>query len=399
MKFPVEKELIISDYDHTMELSEVISFTLMLAAAFYIFVHLCLLVGIRRLNRFEGTWQPFVSVIVAARNEQRTIGALLQCLLHQTYHTYEVIIVNDRSTDSTAEIIDNIQKNNSIIKRIDITTVTDDMPSKKNALRAGIEMSKGELLCFTDADCFPPPAWIEQLVRGFEPDVGLVSGYSPYQIPDANKSHRFSNYLSTCFFRFIAYEELRAAIWSAGAIGLNVGWLCTGRNLAYRRKTYDELGGYEKIKMSVSGDDDLFLQLVRKHTKWRIRYATAKECFVPTASPSTLQAFIEQRKRHFSAAKYFSVSMKLFFFLYHTSNLLLLLSPFLFVFNFLALTTLALYIFSKLIVDTILIIPSLRIFDNPQFRVSFLFMEVLYVVYNTIIGPLGLLRKFKWKPS
>jgi len=155
----------------------------------------------------------------------------------------------------------------------------------------------------------------------FKPEVGLVAGYSPYVIPvEKAVTNRI---LYNMFFKFIGYEEFRAAIWSSGAIGWNLGWLCTGRSLAYRRKVYDEVDGFEKIKQSISGDDDLFLQLVRKQTKWYIRYVKSSESFVPTLPPADFKAFVEQRKRHFSASKIFSFPMMLFFFFYHFANLLL----------------------------------------------------------------------------
>ena len=237
-----------------MEILIIVRLFLLFAAAYYLTVHLGLTIGLRRCKQTKSPLQPFVSVIAAARNEERTIGKVLECLSQQTYTHYEIIIVNDRSTDNTAAIIADFQMKNPAIKRIDIATVPSDMPAKKNALRAGIKESKGEILCFTDADCFPPPTWVAELVQQFEPKVGLVAGYSPYTIPsDKTRTNGLSK---TLFFKFIAYEEFRAAIWSSGAIGWNLGWLCTGRNLAYRRKVYDEVGGFEKIKQSISSFAD-----------------------------------------------------------------------------------------------------------------------------------------------
>jgi cellulose synthase/poly-beta-1,6-N-acetylglucosamine synthase-like glycosyltransferase len=392
-EFGVAKVLIISDYDYTMEVSTIINFLFLLAAVFYLIIQLGLTAGMKRARYMKNNDHPLISIIVAARNEEHNIDKLLQCLLQQTYKQYEIIIVNDRSKDNTRNIIADLQRNNPKITCIDITSISDDMPAKKNALRAGIEASKGDILCFTDADCFPPPMWIENIVGQFDPEVGIVAGYSPYLIP-SDKSFGF---IKKLFFKFIAYEEFRAAIWSVGSIGWNLGWLCTGRNFAYRRKVYDDLGGFEKIKMSISGDDDLFLQLVRKQTKWQIRYVLSKETFVPTESPPTFLSFIEQRKRHFSAAKYFSFPMKLFFFFYHISNLLLFISPLLYFIDLLSLTVLIVCICSKLLGDSILVISSTRTFDGYNFRSSFVLMEVLYIFYNILVGSLGLFRKFEWK--
>ncbi len=375
----------------------IVKWLLILGGALYFTVHLGLAIGVRRCKQAKSPLQPLVSIIVAARNEEKTIGHLLECLLNQTYSNFEIIIINDRSTDSTNTIIAEFQKKNAVIKRLDITTIPDDMPAKKNALRAGIEASAGDILCFTDADCFPPPAWVQELVRQFEPEVGLVAGFSPYTIPTEIVS--MDGILERMFFKFIGYEEFRAAIWSSGAIGWNIGWLCTGRNLAYRRIVYDEVGGFEKIKQSISGDDDLFLQLIRKQTEWDIRYLKSDQSFVPTLPPMNFRAFVEQRKRHFSASKIFSFQMMLFFFFYHFANLLLFLSPFLFLFNLISFSLVIESVGIKLCADALLFSSSARIFDGPKYYSSFIIMELLYVLYNSLIGPLGIFKKFEWKQS
>ncbi|RPI03689.1 MAG: glycosyltransferase [Ignavibacteriae bacterium] len=380
-----------------MEISTIAGLLLLLCAAFYLAIHLGLIAGIMRLARTTSKDRPLVSIIVAARNEEKNLGPLLECLVHQTYSKCEIIVVNDRSTDHTAELISGFQNRYSHIQRIDITDLSDDMPAKKNALRAGIEASRGEILCFTDADCLPLSPWIEQLVRSFTPGVGLVAGYSPYQ--EAPLSVSETGFLAAWLLKFIAYEEFRAASWAAGSIGWNAGWLCTGRNLAYRRNVYEEVHGFEQIKMSISGDDDLFLQVVRRQTAWKIQYVTHRESFVPTVPPVSFRQFVEQRKRHFSAAKFFTVPMMLFFFIYHSSNLLLLISPILLMLNVISLPILGAAIASKVVGDFLLFRYSSMVFDASRFRSSFFLMEIFYILYNSCIGPLGLFRKFAWKQS
>ena len=378
-----------------MEISILINLVLILGAFFYLLVQLGLTAGLKPAASLMSTDKPFVSVIVAARNEENNVGRLLQCLVQQNYSNFEIIIVNDRSTDRTAELIANFKKDHPNILEISITDLQDDMPAKKNALRAGISASKGEILCFTDADCYPPPTWIEELIWSFDSHVGIVAGFSPYQIQQ--KDGIINRYFENLFFQFIAYEEFRGAIWAAGSIGRKMAWLCTGRNLAYRRKVYEEVGGFEKIKMSVSGDDDLFMQLVRRLTKWNIRYVQTRESFVPTAPPAGFRDFVEQRKRHFSAAKFFTSRMKIFFFLYHSSNLLVFLSPILFLSNAISTPIFISCVSFKLIGDFTLFKSAAPIFDGHVFRRSFILMEAGYVLYNSLIGPLGFIGKFEWK--
>jgi cellulose synthase/poly-beta-1,6-N-acetylglucosamine synthase-like glycosyltransferase len=361
-------------------------FFLIALAIFYIIVHTELLLGIHHLkkNGLRSPQQPLVSIIVAARNEEATIGHLLRCLAKQTYSNKEIIIVNDRSTDTTAQIIESFKTKIPSLTCLHITSLPDDFPAKKHALRSAIQASHGDILCFTDADCFPSPHWVEELVAGFRDDVGLLTGYSPY-IVDAP--------YNKLLHRFINYEELRGGIWAAGSIGLNRGWLCTGRSLAYRRRVYDEVGGFEKIKMSISGDDDMFLQLVRRETKWKLSYILSPESFVPTLPPKTFRQFVNQRKRHFSTGKYFSIPQQLFFACYHVANLLLLLTiPAAMIFP--SLFWIGCFGILKFLADALLMIPNFSTFNTKQ---NFLVMEVLYILYNTFIGPLGLIAEFDWK--
>jgi biofilm PGA synthesis N-glycosyltransferase PgaC len=371
---------------------------LILLGGYYCAVILSLLIGLQRIRFKKSDDWPLVSVIVAARNEEATVGPLLENLLHQTYPEYEVIVVNDRSTDRTKEIVGSFQQSHPNLRRIDIESTSTHMPAKKNALANGIAASKGEILCFTDADCLPPPGWIAGLVSAFDEGVGLVAGFSPYDASLLKNQPKTAPSLKRLLYRFIEYEEFKGAVWSAGAIGLQKGWLCTGRSLAYRRSVYDQVGGFEKIKHSVSGDDDLFLQLVRRETSWKIRYVTDAQSFVPTPPPATIGAFIRQRTRHFSAGKYFPPSMKTFFFLFHAANLALLAGAVAYL--LFGGPTLPLLLFgAKLIVDLLLFSFAAPIFHQLRLGTFFLFGEILYVLYNTLIGPLGFLKPFEWKPE
>ncbi|MCX7983321.1 MAG: glycosyltransferase [Bacteroidetes bacterium] len=365
----------------------VIIIILVLSAVIYLVVHIALYRGLSQISFQPQTEVPFVSIIIAARNEEKHLPRLLSALSSQSYPHYEIIIANDRSTDSTAVILEKAQHEYPNLRVITITDYSTNLPPKKNALTLAIQAARGEILCFTDADCIPQQNWLYELVSAFEPSVGLVAGYSPYMIGES----------ATVLSYFVAYEEFRAAVWSAGAIGLRLAWLCTGRNLAYRKRVFEEVGGYEATKMSISGDDDLFLQTVRRKTKWHIRYVTKPQSHVTTYPPSTLKQFIEQRKRHFSAARFFSLRMKIFFVLYHGANTFIF---FMFLIGFFNQS----FIYwclggycTKLLADHLLLHKGASILEERKFLKWFIPMEILYIFYNAIIGPLGLVFKFSWK--
>lgn len=379
-----------------MPFQDFFQFLLLAALGYYGAVVVGLAIGLRRVpSRFAKT-TPFVSVIVAARNEEKTIGRLLESLINQDYPNYEIIIANDRSTDGTGTVVDGFTSRSDRVSQVRIDGLSAIMPPKKHALTQAILKSRGEILCFTDADCLPGKSWISELVRGFEPTVGLVASYSPYDsdlLPVGRQS-----FPKSLLHRFIEFEEFKGAIWAAGSIGMRKAWLCTGRNLAYRRAVWDEVGGFEKIRHSVSGDDDLLLQIVQRSTGWDIHYLFSPESRVRTAPPASFAEFVKQRRRHFSAGRYFSFLMKIFFFLFHASNLLLfagLLGA-----AFMQELAIGLWAFlGKVLLDSLLLAAAAGVFSLGRFRISFLFLEILYVLYNTFIGPLGFIGKVEWKPE
>ncbi|HTP78986.1 MAG TPA: glycosyltransferase [Bacteroidota bacterium] len=382
-----------------MHSAAIIPAILIVCALYYSAVQTSLLLGLRNLPPGKMKNRPSVSVIVAARNEERTIGRLLDALSGQTFRPHEIIIADDRSDDRTARIVSDHQKQDGRIHVCTITDVPEGISPKKNALKTAIDSSSGEILCFTDADCLPGPRWVESLVAMFDETTGLVAGYSPY---DRQLQPKWSLWTGLrtiwkeLFLGFVEYEELKGAVWSAGSIGLRHGWLCTGRNLAYRRAVYDEVGGFESIKRSLSGDDDLFLQQVRRRTKWGIAYCVSPDSFVRTAPPPTFGSFVRQRRRHFSAGKYFTPGMKLFFLLFHGANLALLAGFVLFLIHPPTHLVAFAAFLSKVLIDTLLFLASSDLFGRISVGSSFFLMEILYILYNTLIGPLGFVGTIKW---
>ncbi|HTR81810.1 MAG TPA: glycosyltransferase [Bacteroidota bacterium] len=333
--------------------------------------------------------KPPISVIVAARNEEAMIGKCLQSLVQQDYpkNAYEVIVVDDRSDDGTAAIVKNYALSYPFVSLAPITHLDSDLPPKKNALHEGIRRSGFDILAFTDADCVVPPQWLASIAREFLPDTGVVAGYSPIeqQFP-ASMKKRWGNF-------FVRYLEVKNSFGAAAGIGLRRAYLCTGRNLSYRKSIFTQVDGFEKIKNSISGDDDLFLQLVQKETQWNIRYMLSPQSYVETAPPASLRAFINQRKRHFSAGKFYPGRMKVVFATVHAFNAL----SFLTIFVSPAIGAAA--VAAKLLVDGWTISRGAALFGDRKLVRSLVPLEIASVLYNSFIGPLGVFGTFVWKES
>ena len=105
---------------------------------------------------------PIVSVIVAARNEEENIHRCLVSLDKQIYPDgkLEIIIVDDHSNDSTGKIIDEFIAGKNRFKKIVTNKQIGHLKGKTNALANAIEISKGEVILTTDADCEASPEWV-----------------------------------------------------------------------------------------------------------------------------------------------------------------------------------------------------------------------------------------------
>lgn len=303
-----------------------ISLVLLLLLALTTIVYICTAVlfvlGLMRGRPGASGAQPTVSVVIAARNEERCIAGCLSDLAGQTYPAvlYEVIVVDDGSTDRTSEIVRDQAGRHRMVRLVSAPDPSvAGLSPKKNALDAGIRRSTGEIILTTDADCRLPATWIEGMVRHFIPDVGVVVGLS--QIDGVREELTF-------FERLQALDFLALMSAAAGSAYAGFPLAASGQNLGYRRRAFLDVDGFNRIGHRVSGDDVLLLQLIRTQTPWKATFAGTPEVTVSTAGQKSLKGFLEQRKRWASNGAY-QIRLNKAFFAYlaavFTMNILLLI--------------------------------------------------------------------------
>jgi cellulose synthase/poly-beta-1,6-N-acetylglucosamine synthase-like glycosyltransferase len=199
---------------------------------------------------------PAVTIIVAARNEERNIREALQSLLAMEYQNLEVIVVNDRSTDRTGAILDAMQQSSSMLRVIHVHDLPPGWLGKNHALFLGAQLSRGELLLFTDADVFMDPSTLSRAVsrlNGARLDHLSVS-------PEVKMPTLFLNIFGATFAFFFS---LFARPWHArnprSSCHIGIGAF----NLV-RASVYREVGTHQAIAMRP--DDDLKLgKLIKKN--------------------------------------------------------------------------------------------------------------------------------------
>ncbi len=351
----------------------------------YAIAIICLIIGMARLYSKHNITQPFVSVLVAARNEEQNIAICLDNLLLQDYpaDNYEVIVANDGSNDNTMKILLEYAKKDTRIIPLNITEEYNGLKGKKNALQQAMEKSNGEIVFLTDADCQVSPLWISEMIKHFTPKIGLVAGYVEYPI-------------KTFRDKLLALERLSIGVMAAGSIGIGYPVVCWGANLAYRRSAFEEAGGFLAIKHSISGDDELLMQNINTNTNWKIDFCTSPKGFVKADFPQIASDLAQQRSRHLSASLHYAPPLIVLGIVGYLLNL----SLFLFVpisLFYAPLCVIWSILLSKSLLDFIAIFLGARLFKAYNLLWYFPLVELLYIVYVVIIGLRGALGIFDWK--
>ena len=241
-------------------------------------------------KKIKGTF-PFVSIIISAKNETKNITNLLNGLLTQKYpkNSYEIIIANDKSTDSTLNKLNTFKKIYEQIKIIDIQKTPQDWGSKKWALNQCIESSNGDIILQTDADCSHQQNWIIKMVEPFSnQNVGFVCGPS------------YIGFDPTFWNEILKLESVAQESFTYANSKRKFYLSCTARNIAFRKNIFNEIEGYKDIEHIESGDDDLLLHKVVIQTDTKISYIANEESLVSSKAPNTIKSFYLQRLRYAS---------------------------------------------------------------------------------------------------
>lgn len=272
---------------------------LMIASGFVTYISYCIRfwIGYRNHKPSISYKKRTVSVIIVARNEAKNLADLFLCLQNQDYPKalFEVILADDDSEDNTEEVAERFTKagmNLSYMRVLGRDYVTSP---KKHALEKAISKAQGDIILTTDADCILPQTWISSMISLFTEDVSMVAGYSRTLIPNWNKASILHKYEHLDFA--LTYMVL------AGGYTLGKSWACIGQNLAYRKSAFEDVGGFDKIRHLISGDDVNLMQLMRRRGH-KIVFNFLPSSFVYTHPVKSWRQLVNQRSRWASNMKY-----------------------------------------------------------------------------------------------
>ena len=227
---------------------------------------------------------PGASVVVCYKNEKNTIGNTIRDILLQQYPEFEIIAVNDFSTDGSDEIV----KNMDDPKLVSITASA-DIPGKKLALSEGIKHARFDHILVTDADCKPASDhWIQRMAATLiNQKASVVAGFSPME--PAN----------TFIGRFSAFETLMTALQYMSYTLAGMPYMATGRNMMYTKSFFYKYSD-DMYFSTPAGDDDLLIQNAVVHEKTSICFH--QDAWVYTFPKRDAASFLKQKLRHISVA-------------------------------------------------------------------------------------------------
>ncbi len=228
---------------------------------------------------------PNVSVIVAARNEEKNIIECLQSLNALDYPDgkLEIIIIDDKSTDATGKLIAQFVAGKPQFRHIESSKEIGFLKGKTNALANGLSIATGEVILTTDADCTVVPAWAKTLASYYTKDVAMVNGFTHQKVsgPWTGMQNLDFLYLLTV---------------ASGTINLKVPLSCIGNNMSYLKKAYDEVGGYQSLPFSVTEDFNL-LMAIKNLKKYKIIFPFDKAALVESLPCPDMKSLFHQKKR------------------------------------------------------------------------------------------------------
>ncbi|MEP7163205.1 MAG: glycosyltransferase [Ferruginibacter sp.] len=342
----------------------------------------------------------FISVIIPARNESGNLPRLLASISAQSYpaHLFEVLIIDDHSTDSTASMV-----RSYVAQNIRLISLQEHMAGnainsyKKKAIEIGIGESTGTLIVTTDADCYLPPNWLQTIAIFYEQ-------YSPAFIA--------APVAIDCGKRFIEIFQALDFMTLQGITGASVHKkihsMCNGANMAYERTAYYEVDGFKGIDSIASGDDMLLMHKIYKRFPDRVMFLRSKETIVHTDPVKTIGEFFNQRIRWASKAdKYDDKRIFLVLLLVYFFNALLLFLPFVCIFWNIQSSIFNLHytlpglwaslLILKTAAELLFLIPVAKFFGKQQLLFLFPLMQPFHIVYTVIAGWLGKFGSYQWK--
>lgn len=300
-------------------------------------------------NHASNPIEEKITVIVSARNEEDHIEQLLSSLINQNYTNYEIIVVDDHSTDRTAELCST---------QCNVIVLPAHGHGKKAAISQALEQATGQIIACTDADCIAPPNWLKEINNFFQ-DSTFHFGSGPVRFLSKNG-----------VLQALQRIEFASLVGSgASCIKLQKPTMCNGANIFFRKPTFQRVKGYEGNEHIASGDDEFLMHKIAVEIPHSIGFLKSTDAIIETQSCDSWKQFVRQRTRWASKWKHYKNKTSKY------------LAPFIFLANLAVLLALAAALVSHN--DRLILIPLLIL----KTSIDFLYLnEIHRFLYKRHIG-------------
>ena len=322
--------------------------------------------------------EPLISVIIPVRNEEHTIGNILGDLNAQEYRNFEIVIVNDDSEDETLWTVNTLDLKN-------LSVVHNKGKGKKAAITSGVAAARGSIIVTTDADCSVTPLWLKLLRAQFR-EHKVMMAFGGVRMAGRDT-----------FFDAMQSMEFASLIGSGAATAaLGRPTMCNGANLAFRKKVFGEVKGYQDNADIPSGDDEFLMRKVHQAYPGGVRFVNHPEAIVTTSTQPTPEAFLNQRIRWASKWRYNSsrgtrvlAVLVAVFQLAFIVNWALMFTPWILQSVF--------FIAVKMILEAAVLLQVCRFLKTPWHWLAFFALQILYPFYVIAVAAASFFRPFEWK--
>lgn len=358
-----------------------------LIAFFYVGL-LAIILRTKRQNKLPiSSVQNSFSIVISARNEAGFISQCLKSITNQNYdaNQFEIIVINDHSTDDTLDIIHRFKIQNSISMHRDKISIIDladfdKIDNKKQAITKGIELAKFDYIILTDADCIRGNNWLKTINQFINISEAKMV-YAPVEFAAKN-----------VFEKLQALEFAGLVGVGAAAMELKFPNMCSAANLIFEKKVFFEVNGYEDNMHVISGDDEFLMHKIFKKYPNQVQFLHQKEAIVLTGANGTLNQLTEQRKRWVSKStkyenRYITFILVMAYF-YNISMVVNLFIDWHLAFN---------QIIFKMIIEGIFLVTILKLFGKTKLTLLLPLAEIFHVLYVIIIGIWANFGTYNWK--
>lgn len=277
--------------------------TTLLIQAGYVLFFFCRILSVRKYPA-QGERRR-VTVIICGRNEAVNLAANLPAILDQQYvdesgrKNYEVIVVNDASTDNTEALLQTLEKQYDLLRHITLPPgETRVLKGKKHALSAGIAQATGQWIVLTDADCRPASSnWLELITAPLSCNKEIVAGYGRYRKAPGSLN------------AFIRWETMHTFLQYSTYALAGIPYMAVGRNMACTKNIADSVIDDPRWNATASGDDDMLVSLAGGADN--VAMVCDPRSFTLTDAKVRWAGWAKQKQRHLSTGKYYRPGIKL----------------------------------------------------------------------------------------